>query len=169
MERRVKNTRFFRNARVNTEKIEKFTARFMPKITVVGYGPIGQEIVTQLNHSGYNPVIIESNIDALEEASEGESKNLIIFGDASQTDILNAVHMDTMKVLAITTPDTEKAREIIRTARTINPEIKIITRVQYISEESDMAELGVHYVCSERESLNAFVSAISNLIKMRGH
>jgi monovalent cation:H+ antiporter-2, CPA2 family len=167
VERHIQKTRFFKVIRVNIEKIEKFTHLFSPKILVIGLGPIGKEVIYYLNKSGFNPVVIENNIDTTELANNQDSKNLIVFGDASQDDILKAVHIETMRLLVITIPDTTKAIEIIRSARSLNPEIRVIMRIQYIAEEVMVEDLGVEYICAERESLRSFVKTIQNFINLK--
>ncbi len=131
-----------------------------PKVLVVGFGPIGQEVSRIAKDAGFVPVIIEQNIDTVSNIEEG---NIILFGDAGDSNILKNARIAEVSHLVITIPDTKKIVEIIHAAQRVNPDITIITRVQYIAEQPLMEMLNVHYICAETESLKAFVSLTRRL------
>lgn len=132
-----------------------------PKAIIVGFGPIGKAVFALMKNLNYDVIVIDQNIDtAVEQEKIGKE---IIFGDASELTILNEVAIDQASFLIVTIPETEKTMQIIEAARPLNPTIQIITRVQYISEKSLMRNLDVTYVCSEAETLHAFVSAVQRV------
>lgn len=133
--------------------------KLRPKVVIIGYGSIGRESATLLERLGYLPSIIEQNIDTVLEIEENE---LMIFGDASDENILKEAKLEEAGHLIITVPDIGKTVEIVHAARQLNPKIKIIARVQNINEIVSMEELYVQYICSENEALKAFRSLIQS-------
>lgn len=123
------------------------------KVVVIGFGPIGKEVSKILQASSFEPCIIEQNIDTV---ASMEDHNSIIFGDATESNILRDAHIVEASYLLITIPDTAKIVRIIHAARHANPNIKIVARIQYISEKHLLDELNVLYVCTESEALKAF-------------
>lgn len=134
-----------------------------PDIVVVGFGPIGKEVYRNLNDFGFSAIVIEENIDTV---SKIEHQDFILFGDASQTSILKAAHIESAHLLVITIPNTQKSLEILHAARLINPNIDVLTRVRHYSEKSSMIDTHVHMVCSEEEELKAFTTYFRKILNM---
>lgn len=133
-----------------------------PKVVIIGYGPIGKNIAHIAKKNGYHPVIIEQNIDTVSEIEEPYE---ILFGNASETTILNEAHLEKAQYLFITVPNIEATLHIIDTARQIHPAIQILARVQYVAEEKIMHNLKVRHICSEKEALNEFSDIAYELLK----
>lgn len=133
----------------------------VPRAIVVGYNAIGKAITSILHKSGYEPLIIEQNIDLVTKDSEQMD---IIFGDAAEVNILKEASIESVRYLMITINNTEKSLEIIHSARQINPNIRIITLVGTISEVHHMNELRVNSVCNEKEALKAYISLVTHIL-----
>lgn len=136
--------------------------KFLPKVVVIGYGPIGREVSLLLKELKYMPLIVEQNIETV---AQKEEKDLIIFGDASDANILKDADIEEANHLVITIPEITKTIDIIRSARLLNPTIHIIARIQYMSEITLMEDLNVYYICTESEALKAFIPLINHLFK----
>jgi monovalent cation:H+ antiporter-2, CPA2 family len=160
-EKILKKVGFSRKYHHGSEKLLK-KKKLLPKVVLIGYGPIGKEVSIILKHLSFMPLIIEQNIDTV---SEKEEKDFIIFGDASDVHILRDAKIEEAGHLIITIPELSKTLDIIRSARQINPSIQIITRIQFISEIPKIEELNVQYVCTEREALKTFASLIHHHFK----
>lgn len=132
------------------------------KIIIIGLGPIGRKVASIVEQHNYFPVIIESNIDTVAELEEDYE---ILFGDATESVILEEAGIKEAAYLIITIPDTENAVAIIDAARNINPKIQIITRVSYLSEIEEMRQIKVKYVCSEAESQKQFTQIVTALLE----
>ena len=131
------------------------------KAVIIGFGPIGKEVAKFLKETGIIPIIIEQNIDTV---SDMQDDNAIFFGDATEPDILKNANIEKASYLIITIPDIEKTIKIIHAARDANPGIQIIARIQYFVEKSLLKGLNVHYICTESESLDAFVELTHKVI-----
>jgi monovalent cation:H+ antiporter-2, CPA2 family len=153
--------KLIKDSAISFQKLFSSQKAELPKIVIIGFGPIGEEVSDTVTRLGFAPIIIEQNIDTV---STRESKALqIIFGDATSPHILEAAKIESARLLVITVPSLSATKEIIRTARQINPKIRILTRIHYISEEKLMQELNVQYVCDEKECLKVFVAVVKSL------
>jgi CPA2 family monovalent cation:H+ antiporter-2 len=124
-----------------------------PKAIIIGYGPIGQDMTKVLKELFYTPVVIEHNIDTV---SDHVKDVQIIYGDASYQDLLKEADVEHASLLIITTLEIETIEQIIEFARQMNPKIKILVRVKYLSDVPSMEKHRVQYVCCEKESGKAF-------------
>ncbi len=126
------------------------------KVLVIGFGPIGKEVSRIIKDAGLVPIIIEQNIDTV---TSMEDQYTILFGDAAESNIFKDAHIEEASHLIITIPETAKIIKIIHAARHENPNIKIITRIQYIEEKHLLKNLNVDSICTESEALKAFIAA----------
>lgn len=152
---------FFKRFKKKASSLPKEEASLSLKALVVGFGPIGKEVVKIVKESGFIPIIIEQNIDTVSSIGH----HAVIFGDAEESNILKEAHIEEAVLLLITIPDTSKIVNIIHAARHANPEIKIITRIQYVTDKSLLEGLNVQYICTEVEALKAFSSLTYQVIE----
>ncbi len=120
---------------------------------IIGYGQIGKATTKILGEYGFVPTIIENNIDIVSHKQEDEN---IIYGEATEPNILKEAQLEKASHLLITISDSSKTIAIIHIARQINPTIEIIARAQFTAEEPLMDKLRVHYVCTERTAIRDF-------------
>lgn len=154
------NPILFQLLRFYDTAIQKFSSKKNPqtskipsKAVIVGFGVIGKETKSILKQAGIRPIIVEHNIDT---ALSNEEKEAVIFGDASQADILKQAFVEEAAHLFITLPETAKTMNIIRQARQLNPSIHIVAIAHYLQEKGRMDSLKVDYVCTEEEALKAY-------------
>ncbi len=129
---------------------------------LVGFGPIGQSVFQTLENLQKKSIVIEQNIDTVMNAKGGNLK--IIFGDASNSNILHAAHIEHADLLIVSVPDTATLLSITRTAKELNPDIKILARSIFISEQKQMEEMGVDCICAEKEVLEQFIKKVRSTI-----
>lgn len=152
---------FFKNSAFNCMQIVPDLKKSFPQAIIIGFGPIGKEISRHLNYSGFMSTIIEQDIDMVTDLEE---KRSIIFGDAAQLNILKDAHIEEVTHLIITILDITKTLDIIHTARRANPNIAIMTTIQYIKDQALMKKLKVHCICAELETLTAVHSAMRHFL-----
>jgi CPA2 family monovalent cation:H+ antiporter-2 len=71
-------------------------------------------------------VVAEQNRELVEKLrAEGRAA---VWGDASDPSVLVQAHIARARVLAIATPDAIDVRQMIETARTLNPAIQVVVR-----------------------------------------
>lgn len=120
------------------------------QIVLVGYGRIGSRIGAALSAQHIPFVVAEQNRELVEKI-RGQGI-VAVSGNAADPVVLVQAHIHDAAMLVIATPDTLNARQMIHTARTLNPNIEIVMRadsadeMQLLKEEtqanSDIVFLG---------------------------
>jgi CPA2 family monovalent cation:H+ antiporter-2 len=105
------------------------------QVVLVGYGRVGRRIAAALEARGIPYVVAEQN----RELVEGLRKRGIaaVSGNAVDPAVLIQAHIANASMLVVATPDTLHVRQMVVTARTLNPEIEILLRT-HNEEESEM-------------------------------
>jgi CPA2 family monovalent cation:H+ antiporter-2 len=105
------------------------------QVVLVGYGRVGRRIGDALQEAGIPFVVAERNREAVESL---RAKGLqAVSGDAADPAVLIQAHIARARLLVVATPDAFDVRQMIETARTLNPEIEIVVR----THSDDEAEL----------------------------
>jgi CPA2 family monovalent cation:H+ antiporter-2 len=110
---------------------------------VVGYGPVGRTLVRLLRENGIAPTVIELNHETVRELKE--QGIAAIYGDAAQAQILEhagARHAGSLIFAAGGSPPAE----VIRAAKTLNPEILVLARSSYVSEAEGLRRAGAEVI-----------------------
>lgn len=119
-----------------------------PRAIVVGYGPVGRTLARLLHEQGLVPTIVELNHETVAELT-GAGVHAI-YGDASQQEILESAGAREAFALVFTASGSPDA--VIRTAKTINPALLLLTRASYVREIKALKAAGAdQVVCAEGE------------------
>ena len=98
------------------------------QVVIVGYGRVGRRVARALMASDIPFVVAEQNRELVESLrADGIAA---VFGDATEPAVLIQAHIARAAMLVIATPDTLGVRQIIDTARTLNPTIETVVRSQ---------------------------------------
>ena len=100
-------------------------------VVIVGYGRVGRRIGETLAAQGVPFVVAERNREIVEKLRKKGVH--AVFGDATDPEVLVQAHAAQASVLVIATPDTLGVRQMIETARALNPAVEILVRTH--SEE----------------------------------
>jgi len=95
-------------------------------VVVVGYGRVGRRIVAALRASSVRLVVADQNRELVESLREQGIHAVV--GDAAEPAVLIQAHIARAASVIITTPDTFRARQMLETARALNPGIDSIVR-----------------------------------------
>ncbi len=130
---------------------------FLPRALVVGFGPVGKAIAHFLKED-YDVLVIEQNIDTVSSVHE---KNIeLLFGDATQLQLLERANVENIPLVVITTPDREITLSIIEAVHHINPQAKIIARVHFKSEYDRTKYGDIPIIFDEDATVDKMISAI---------
>ena len=118
---------------------------FIPKtinnhVVVAGYGRVGRVIVRVLSDRGYKVLVIENSEAAVRSLRQQSIP--YIFGDADAELVLEKVHLERAKALAIALPDASSTRMLLKQALKINPELEIVVRSHSDREIDLLSVLG---------------------------
>ncbi|UCV16220.1 YbaL family putative K(+) efflux transporter [Quatrionicoccus australiensis] len=103
------------------------------QIVLIGFGRVGKRIAASLDERGIPYVIVEQN----REQVEGLRKQgyAAVSGNAAEPAVLIQAHIAHAAMLVVAAPDTLNIRQMVDTARTLNPAIEIVLRT-HSEEES---------------------------------
>ena len=116
-------------------------------VIIVGYGLNGRNLAKVLRRTGVPYLVMELNAEAVREASDQGER--IIYGDATRKEVLHHIRLDYARILVLAISDPIASRHTVSLARQMNPDIHIIVRTRYMSEMSDLRELGANEVIPE--------------------
>lgn len=116
-------------------------------LVIIGYGLNGRHLAKVARIGKIPYTIIDLNPDTVEEEqAKGEP---IFFGDATNASILSHATIEQARVLVIAINDPLSTRAITRIARSMNPNLHIIVRTQFLPEVKILREMGANEVIPE--------------------
>jgi CPA2 family monovalent cation:H+ antiporter-2 len=111
------------------------------QVVLVGYGRVGRRIAQQLDEQQVRYVVAEQNRERVEELRARSVP--AVSGDAADPGVLIQAHIAQAGMLVIATPDTFAARQMVETAKTLNPGIEVVLRAQSDDEATLIAQEGL--------------------------
>ncbi len=128
-------------------------------VVICGYGRIGTHIGRALHYANIPFIAIDYNFQILNKArKEGVQ---MIYGDATDIDILDYAEVDNALVLISAVPDKSSQETIILNAKRLNPRIVVISRIHHHSYSKRMKDLGADIVVEPE--LEASLSIIKKI------
>ena len=110
--------------------------------------------------SGIDYIVIEMNPNTVQ--TEKKKGTPIFYGDASQEEILDHASITKARSIVISGADFHTAKNIVETARRLNPTLIIIARTRFKAYNATLKELGASEVISEElESAVSLLSVVS--------
>lgn len=113
-------------------------------VVVVGYGRVGQHIVTVLKHLNIPRLIVE--LDARRLAEFAQQGVPTLYGDAANSEVLTHTGLERARALVVTVPDEAAAEIIVASAHEIAPQLPIIARAATTSGVAHLVQLGARDV-----------------------
>ncbi|AVS84686.1 YbaL family putative K(+) efflux transporter [Paracidovorax avenae] len=127
---------------------QRYLAR---QVVLVGYGRVGRRIAAALAARDIPFVVAEQNRELVEWLrTQGMAA---VAGDAVEPAVLIQAHIARAHMLVIATPDTLDVRQIVATARTLNPAIETVVRTHNEEEAQLLESEGVGKVFLGEEAL----------------
>ena len=137
-------------------------------LIIVGYGLNGRHLAKVARIGNIPYMIIDMNPDTVDdEQKKGEP---IFFGDATNESILSHARVEQARILVVAINDPFSTRAITRIARSMNPNIYLIVRTQFLSEVKVLQELGADEVIPEEfeTSVEIFSRVLKKYLIPRG-
>jgi len=133
------------------------------RVVIAGYGRVGRNIAQGLQDAGIPHIIIDLDPERVSEAkSSGRPR---IYGDATNRNVLSKVDLGRAQALVVTYPDSIAVVTTVKTALSINPELKILVRVHRAREADELKKLGVtELVSPEYEASFRFIKRLLNIM-----
>src|SRR5690606_24438635 len=112
-----------------------------------GYGINGQNISKAAKFARIPYVIIDLDPDSFKKGKD--SGELIVYGDASNTEILKHLHVQEARVVVIAISDPEATKKIIKGVRSLSQTAILTGRIRYVRKAEDNLRLGAAAVMAE--------------------
>lgn len=109
-------------------------------VVIVGYGRVGRHIINLLNEMKVSSLVIDSDAERIEALSRRGVPNL--YGDASNSEVLNHAYLKNARALVLTGPNEDANGLMVAAARQIAPELPIIARATTEEGITHLANLG---------------------------
>lgn len=146
------------------------TAQIDKHIVIIGYGRVGQRVATACAQQHKTLVIAEQNREQVEKLRA--QKMHAVAGDAAQPEVLIQAHIVRAAILVIAISNVFQARQIIETARILNPNVKILVRTHSDEEfnllqqenvdrvffgEQELAQSIIQHILKEAPDITHFI------------
>jgi len=135
-----------REARMNTDMGKALETGTGALAVVLGYGPVGRTLDAVLRKSGIETVVVDLNMNTVQELQR--QGRAAVFGDAYNIEVMHQA-LDRASHLIITLPHAANRNPLIASAKLINPAIKVFVRAHYVSESSELKQVGADASCFE--------------------
>ncbi|MDR1269037.1 MAG: cation:proton antiporter [Planctomycetaceae bacterium] len=134
------------------------------KAIVVGLGPVGGQIATYLETTGFEVGLIDMNPVNLHSYAQHGFRT--ISGNAVDAAVLRLADVRHVTLVAIAVPDDLFAEEIIGAVRKMNDHCIILTRCRYTGNIAKLEQRGANLIlCGEAELANAAVRTLRKLLR----
>lgn len=121
------------------------------QVVLVGYGRVGQRIAAAMQSGGIAYVVAEQNRELVEDLRQ--QGIAAVFGNAADPLVLVQAHVAQAAMLVVTTPDPLDMRQMVETARALNPGIEIVLRSHSEQESELLRRDGIDQVFFGEEEL----------------
>jgi len=129
-------------------------------VIVCGFGRVGQNVARVLERQGFEYIALD--MDAQRVRTARQAGDPVVYGDGSQSEILQAVGLERCSVLVVSFADPEVALHIVRSVRELRPELPILVRTQDDSKLDALQRAGATEVVPE--TLEASLMLVSHLL-----
>lgn len=133
-------------------------------LVIIGYGVNGSNLAKAAAASYIPYVVIEMNAETFRKL---KSKGLpVIFGDATQDHILEAVRISDARAAVVAISDNQATKSIVRHVRAQSDSLYLAVRTRYIKETAELMALGADEVIPEEfeTSIQIFTHVLQNFL-----
>jgi CPA2 family monovalent cation:H+ antiporter-2 len=136
------------HARRCAKRMEAISSQHLKNhVIICGFGPLGSSVGHILEQAGRDYLVLELNPATVTKLRRKERP--VYLGDGASAEILYKSGIERAAVLAITAPDYMNSMAIIKQAKNLNRDIKIITRAKFRNQVDDLYSAGADIVISE--------------------
>ncbi len=157
--------RLFRNETHEPNELERELAAAHDVATrnhviLCGFGRVGQNLARALERHGYEYIALDMDPKRVQQARQAGDP--VVYGDAVDLEILQAVGLETCSVLVISFADAPLALRILRSVRSLNANVPVLVRTQDDSRLDELQVAGATEVVPE--TLEASLMLMSHML-----
>jgi CPA2 family monovalent cation:H+ antiporter-2 len=113
-------------------------------VVIVGYGRVGQHIVSLLGQMEIPHLIVDADAERIEEL--GRQLIPTLFGDAANSEVLTHAGLSRARALVVAGPDEDASALVVAAARDLAPKLPIIVRASTEDGTKRLMQLGAQDV-----------------------
>ena len=121
------------------------------QVVLVGYGRVGKRIATALNKRDIPYIVVEQNREQVQDLRD--QALAAVSGDAAEPSVLIQAHIANAAMLVIAVPDPLNVRQMVKTARALNPGIEVVLRTNNEDESALLQKDNLGIVFYGKEEL----------------
>lgn len=129
-------------------------------VIICGFGRVGQNLARVLEAQGFEYIALDMDTQRVRAAREAGDP--VVYGDAAQAEILEAVGLDQCNVLVVSFADPNVSLGIIKAVRRLRPDLPILVRTQDDTKLDLLTAAGATEVVPE--TLEASLMLVSHLL-----
>jgi len=133
-------------------------------VVICGHGRVGSWLARALQLLEVPYVVIDYNHQVITEL-KAKGVNAL-YGDPADIDVLDYAQVDKAKVVVVAIPDEATQEVVVANCQTLNPEVKIISRIHQKEALSRLKTLGV--ACLIQPEFEAALSIIHRVLQFFG-
>lgn len=122
-----------------------------PDVVIVGFGPAGQLAARPLVGRDARVTVLDLNQFGAKHARELGFHGEV--GDALQVEVLEHIGIGTAKVVVVTPPSHATALTVLRHARRLAPNARLLVRSRHQRDSEELRSCGAHLVIGDEESV----------------
>jgi len=127
--------------KLKTNRVSKRIEKLTDHVIICGYGRNGEQAALELTDHNHPFVIIERRENVILRIQD-DPNLLFIQGDATNEEVLRTAGIERAKALIATTPNDADNMFVVLTARSMNPDLTIISRASEIGSDIKLRRAG---------------------------
>lgn len=117
---------FWKKLDANIQILEIKKDKLVNHVVIIGYGRVGKHMVDVLEKLSVPMLVIEGDAERITNLNQRNIPTL--YGDASNSEVINHAYLEHASALVVTIPDETSAELIVTAARDLNPNLPIVAR-----------------------------------------
>ena len=126
---------------IKTYRVDKKIAKLRNHVVIVGYGRNGEQAALELAENNVDFVIVDKRDNVISRVRENPEL-LYIKGDATHEEVLDQAQIYHARALIATTPNDADNVFVVLTARSMNPNLTIISRASELESQMKLKRAG---------------------------
>jgi CPA2 family monovalent cation:H+ antiporter-2 len=122
-----------------------------PEVAIIGFGPAGQIAARPLIDRHVRVAVVDLNQEGIRKARQLGFQGEL--GDATQSEVLEHLHLTECKAVVITVPHYRSAMTMLEHVRKEAPHVHVIVRSRYQMHTDDFVAAGAHTVAGDEEEV----------------